>query len=186
MVFSIGLFGNIRAGAKKVATPQRPIFSEISRNRFMKPTWVQRKATIFGGSYIVWVWLQPHRPLRSRWMRIWEKRTKRIDQTFYKFMTIFGPKNPTFLHGPFRELGTNWLFQVTTTAIGVLFQPSDYSRLPTWSNRKSLNFWFKFIKIYGCFGPPKKCLNCIIRVHGKKDPHKEVRRPILYRILRIS
>ena len=169
---------------KKSGHPKKGHFSEISRNRFMGTTWWQRHITIFGGSYIVWVWLQPHGPLRGRWMRIWQKRTEKNDQKFYKFMTIFGPKNPTFLHGPFRELGTNWLFQVTTTAIAVLFQPSEFSRLLNWSNRKSRDFWPKFIKIYGCFGPKKKCLNCISRVQGKIDPHREVRRPILCRLSR--
>ena len=130
----------------------------------MGTTWWQRHITIFGGSYIVWVWLQPHGPLRGRWMRIWQKRTEKNDQKFYKFMTIFGPKNPTFLHGPFRELGTNWLFQVTTTAIAVLFQPSEFSRLLNWSNRKSLNFWPKFIKIYGCFGQFFSVRFCQIRI----------------------
>ena len=32
----------------------------------------------------------------------------------------------------------------------------------------------------------KKSLNLKSRVQGKKDPHREVRRPILYMILRIS
>ena len=73
-------------------------------------------------------------------MRIGEKRIEKIDQKIYKFMSIFGPKNQTFLHGPFRELGTNGLFQVTITAIGVLFQPSDHSRLLNWSNKKNMFF----------------------------------------------
>ena len=32
----------------------------------------------------------------------------------------------------------------------------------------------------------KKCLNFIIRVHRKKDPHREVRRPMVCRFARES
>ena len=46
--------------------------------------------------------------------------------------TIFRPQNRTFLHQPFRELGTNCLFQVTTIAIAVPLMPADRSRLPEW------------------------------------------------------
>ena len=65
---------------------------------------------------------------------------------------IFRPKNPTFLHQPFRELGTNWLFQMTAIAIGVLSMPSDRPRLPEYSVQENSENW----QIFGSGQSQKK------------------------------